>query len=254
MDGIWAGVRERVLAVRDAPHWREVFGADWLGTHGHGFRLEPVLTEAEVAAVERRLGAELPAEYRAFLRQVGAGGAGPDYGLFPRRPPAPDAEPGQAGPPFRPEATAELDAHEAREPRAADYDDGDGGDGGDALRRAYAAWERRRDQLEAALTEGTLYLGERGCAYSNLLVVTGPERGTVWEDVRAVGEGCGPCGAGAGTGSPSPSGTSAGWSTRSGRPPRGGAATARSAPRGSAPTGRPGGGRPGRAASGRRTR
>jgi hypothetical protein len=79
----WAGVRERVLTLREAPRWWAVFGAE----HGHCFELLPVLNGEQVRAVERRLGTELPEEYRAFLLEVGAGGAGPDYGLFPIRPP-----------------------------------------------------------------------------------------------------------------------------------------------------------------------
>ncbi|MBB5104771.1 SMI1/KNR4 family protein [Streptomyces spectabilis] len=188
MDGVWAGARERVLAVRERPHWREVFGADWPGGHGHGFRLEPVLTEPEVRAVEQGLGVELPGEYRDFLLQVGAGGAGPDYGLFGHRVTGPDAEPGSGACalPFRPEATDELDGHEGAEPRPDDYADDE------ALRRDHAAWQARHDTLHASLTDGTLCLSHQGCGYYTLLAVTGPERGTLWDDVRAVGEGVQP--------------------------------------------------------------
>ena len=52
------------------------FGAD-----AHGYRLNPPLTEPEAVAVERWLGVTLPAEYRAFVTQVGDGGAGPGYGV-----------------------------------------------------------------------------------------------------------------------------------------------------------------------------
>ncbi|MDW6058250.1 SMI1/KNR4 family protein [Streptomyces sp. FXJ1.4098] len=92
MGGTWAGVRERVLALRKAPRWWAVFGADF-PDHGHNFELLPVLTEEQLGAVERRLGTELPEEYRTFLLEVGAGGAGPYYGLFPMKPPAPTPRP-----------------------------------------------------------------------------------------------------------------------------------------------------------------
>lgn len=174
----WAGVRERVLALRKAPRWQEVFGADFHG-YGHKFELLPVLTEEQLQAVERRLGTELPEEYRTFLLEVGAGGAGPDYGLFPMNPPAT----GRCTLPFRPELTAELDEHEYTEPQRADYPD----EG--AFAAAHAGWTARSNELYDALTEGTLCIGEQGCAYYSLLVVTGPQRGTVWDDVRAVGEG-----------------------------------------------------------------
>ncbi|MET9108254.1 SMI1/KNR4 family protein [Streptomyces zhihengii] len=179
---MWAGVRERVLALRDAPHWRKVFGAD---RTGHGFSLLPALTPDELAAAEAHLGVTLPHEYRTFLLEVGAGGAGPDYGLFPIRPPAPGAPPAdrQAARPFRPELAALVDAHALDEPRPAGHPDDE------AFRAAHAAWRTREDALDDALVDGTLHIGDRGCAYYSVLVVGGPHSGTVWEDVRAVGEG-----------------------------------------------------------------
>lgn len=179
MGGTWAGVRERVLALREAPRRQAVFGAEAAHDGGHRFALLPVLTETEVRAVERRLAVRLPEEYRTFLLEVGAGGAGPDYGLFPPKPPGPDARPAPE-PVFRPGLTAEL---ESTEPERADYDDED------AFTAAWHAWDVRRDELHDALTEGTLCVGHQGCGYYNLLVLDGPHAGTVWEDVRAVGEG-----------------------------------------------------------------
>ncbi|MEU8060684.1 SMI1/KNR4 family protein [Microbispora bryophytorum] len=185
MAGTWAGVRERVLALREAPHWRTVFGADFLSS-GHKFELLPVLTEEQVHMVERRLGVELPEEYRTFLLEVGAGGAGPDYGLFPVVPAGPGTRPAgrRCALLFRPELTAEFDEHVWRaEPQRADYSD----DG--AFAAAYASWDDRAEELENALTDGTLRISDQGCAYFTLLVVTGAHRGTVWDDVRGVGEG-----------------------------------------------------------------
>ncbi|MFD7713208.1 SMI1/KNR4 family protein [Streptomyces sp. NPDC059785] len=73
----WAGVRERVAALSVAPANKEVFGF-----RGHGWVLEDPLAEDELAELEAQVGARLPAEYREFLAQVGAG---PAYGLFPVR-------------------------------------------------------------------------------------------------------------------------------------------------------------------------
>lgn len=189
MGGTWAGVRERVLALRNAPHWRVVFGADF-HDHGHKFQLHPVLTEEQLRAVERRFETELPEEYRTFLLQVGAGGAGPDYGLFPMKPSAPGAlsATGRCALPFHPGLTAELDQHACAEPQRADYPDDD------AFAAAHTPWEARHEELYDALTEGTLCISSQGCAYYSLLVVTGPHRGTLWEDVRTVGEGVVPVG------------------------------------------------------------
>lgn len=66
----------RALAAADRPLRR--FGA----AH-HRYQLAPPLPAAELAAVERRLGAPLPDDVRAFAGEVAAGGAGPYYGLVP---------------------------------------------------------------------------------------------------------------------------------------------------------------------------
>ncbi|MFJ5121733.1 SMI1/KNR4 family protein [Kitasatospora sp. NPDC088548] len=73
-DQLWVGVRERVqtLAGASVTGPRPVFGAI-----GHQFRLEPVLSPAELAELEAQIGVRLPQEYRTFLLTVGAGGAGP---------------------------------------------------------------------------------------------------------------------------------------------------------------------------------
>lgn len=76
-EDLWAGVRERVLALRDRPGSTSVFGAG-----GHGFRLGPVMEAEQVQALETALGVGLPSQYRSFLLHVGAGGAGPHYGLM----------------------------------------------------------------------------------------------------------------------------------------------------------------------------
>ncbi|WP_150186015.1 SMI1/KNR4 family protein [Streptomyces venezuelae] len=196
MGGVWAGVRERVLALRDAPNRRAVFGA-YFKQSGHEFELRPVLTEEQVAAVERQGGVRFPEEYRTFLLEVGAGGAGPDYGLFTIDPPEPGAPPGTDPRPgtaaestpaeFRPERTAEWEEHQAAEPYRSAYGDSD--EEAARFRADYTAWDKRDDELLDSLTEGALYVSEQGCAYYTLLAMTGPERGTMWQDVRAVGEG-----------------------------------------------------------------
>ncbi|NUT01948.1 MAG: SMI1/KNR4 family protein, partial [Hamadaea sp.] len=53
------------------------------GARRHRHQLGPVLTEADVTRFEAEHGIVLPDTYRAFLLEVGNGGAGPDYGLFP---------------------------------------------------------------------------------------------------------------------------------------------------------------------------
>ncbi|WP_031069681.1 SMI1/KNR4 family protein [Streptomyces sp. NRRL WC-3742] len=183
----WSGVRERVLALRKAPGAAKVFGAN-----GHGFRLDPPLSEAEVAEAERQFGVSFPPAYRTFLLEVAAGGAGPDYGLYPLRRDdqgwhwvalgdTREVNP-LLGRPFPSEAerarrTEELDA---REPREEDFPDED------AYRAAFRAWDDEWEPLNEAMTAGAVCLGHQGCGYFTWLAVTGPDSGTLWNDLRAA--------------------------------------------------------------------
>ncbi|MFE0508673.1 SMI1/KNR4 family protein [Streptomyces sp. NPDC058964] len=194
----WAGVRERVRRLAEHPGNAGVFGAG-----GHGFRLGPVMDEEQLRSLEADLGVGLPPQYRSFLRHVGAGGAGPDYGLM--TPVSGDggwqwrgvglAFAGQptaaafAGQPFVAETLqGELDAIEAQEPQA------DAFAADEAFRRAYTAWNARYDELYEAQEAGAVFLSEQGCGYASLLVVTGPHRGAIWEDLRPADGGIVPTG------------------------------------------------------------
>ncbi|WP_406114444.1 SMI1/KNR4 family protein [Streptomyces sp. NBC_01014] len=194
----WTGVRERVLQLAEHPGAERVFGAQ-----GHGFRLGPVMSEGQLQALEADLGVGLPAQYRSFLLHVAGGGAGPDYGLmtpalseggwqwrgigltFSAQP----TTAAFAGRPFVAEALqGELAALEAQEPEkdafAADEE----------FRRAYTAWDTRYDELYDAQEAGAVFLSEQGCGYVSLLVMTGPHRGAIWEDLRPMDRGIEPTG------------------------------------------------------------
>ncbi|MGW7264558.1 SMI1/KNR4 family protein [Streptomyces sp. NPDC054842] len=197
-EDIWAGVRKRVLRLGEHPEADRVFGA-----RGHGFRLTPFLSEGELRSLEEELGTGLPAQYRSFLMSVGGGGAGPDYGLM--TPVVGDdgwqwrgvglAYPGQpttaefAGRPFAAEALqSELDLLEAQEPAQ------DAFPSEDAFRRAHADWDARYEKLSDDQEAGAVFLSEQGCGYTSLLVMTGPHRGAIWEDLRPADGGIQPSG------------------------------------------------------------
>ncbi|HSD88650.1 MAG TPA: SMI1/KNR4 family protein [Kofleriaceae bacterium] len=52
------------------------------GAAQHRYELAPPLSEAELASVDERLGAELPEDYVDYVTRFSAGGVGPYYGLL----------------------------------------------------------------------------------------------------------------------------------------------------------------------------
>ena len=110
-----------------------------------GCKLKAPANVASILELERKHELELPAEYRAFLLEVGNGGAGPPaYGLYDIDTAFAERRKGiyTLADPFEPP----LSGH--------DYVD--------------------------LTAPGMLLLGTHGCAYYDGLVVSGPERGQVW--------------------------------------------------------------------------
>ncbi|MGN9760733.1 SMI1/KNR4 family protein [Streptomyces sp. SD31] len=186
----WRGVRGRVEALARADKAREVFGA-W-GRYrgaGHRFRLADPLSEAEVAEAEAQWGVSLPVDYRAFLLEVGAGGAGPGYGLTVlSRTPAGWlwSDPGggtvheRLRSPFPGvEESLRVQAeHERKEPVEPDFEDQA------AFHEAYRVWLEEDERLFDWFASGAVCLSHEGCGYFHWLVVSGPQRGQVWLDER----------------------------------------------------------------------
>ncbi|MFJ8107522.1 SMI1/KNR4 family protein [Streptomyces sp. NPDC096132] len=187
---IWGGVRERVEALARADKAREVFGAwDRYGVVGHHFRLADPLSEAEVTEAEAQWGVSLPVDYRAFLLEVGAGGAGPGYGLTVLsrgdagwlwsdpgggtvherlRFPFPGGE----------ESRRVQAEHEGKEPVESDFEDEA------AFRVAYRAWLDEDERLFDWFSSGAVCLSHEGCGCFHWLVVSGAQQGRVWLDDR----------------------------------------------------------------------
>jgi hypothetical protein len=75
---LWATARDAVRALAAADPALRRFGAPV-----HRYELAPPLDAAAVAGLERRLGAPLPDDLREMVTELGAGGAGPGYGIVP---------------------------------------------------------------------------------------------------------------------------------------------------------------------------
>ncbi|AVH58174.1 MULTISPECIES: SMI1/KNR4 family protein [Streptomyces] len=190
-DSVWVGVRERVQALGGVGAGDRVFGG-----LGHKFFLEDPLTAAQLADLEACMGVTLPEEYRGFLRHVGAGGAGPSYGVFPVRlvqgrwrwegDGADLADLSRLAEPFPregadPEAVRELLAEQPEEEDFEEIEDFD-----DAME----AWDERWETVmwSSDRTVGAIVISHIGCAARQWLVISGPERGRIWSDNRVDDE------------------------------------------------------------------
>ncbi len=164
----------------------EVFGAA-----AHEYTLNPPLSEIEIASVESKYRCRLPEEYRAFLLNIGNGGAGPFYGLFPLG--MQDDNFGlcswEAGyllgdlsAPFRFNAAWNASPEFLGQQPQPDENTSEEDEN--------RMWEEWDEKLEAEywapeIMDGAIPICDEGCALRDWLVVTGPLAGTVWKDYRS---------------------------------------------------------------------
>ena len=155
------------------------------GSEAHQFRLGPTLTDDCIISFEREHGVVLPPDYRAFLGHCGNGGAGPYYGLFPlgqrddigvqlQRWYEDDGSVGRLAEPFPHTEPWNFPEQQLVPP---DFSN----------ELLEDAWHEQRDAVYWApdLMNGAFPICHQGCAYRNILVVTGTERGRIWLDARA---------------------------------------------------------------------
>lgn len=184
----WGGVRQRVAAVGAERSSGAVFGS-----LGHNWVLDSPLTEDALAELGSQIGVRLPDDYRSFLTCVGAGGAGPAYGLFPVRrvqgrwrwegDGAELADLALLAQPFpdRGPDSEVLDALLAVRPEEEDFEEIEDFDD------ASEAWDERWEALMFApeRTAGAIVVSHLGCAQREWLIISGTHRGTIWSDCRA---------------------------------------------------------------------
>jgi uncharacterized protein (TIGR02996 family) len=124
------------------------------GARGHKYVLVPPLAEADLLALERRLGFLLPAEYRAFLLRVCNGKMGPSYGL----------------------ESIDLAADIGKLTQPCPLTDADAAA---ALKAMQTGDMDELPDLDHGL-QGTLFLANHGGGGYSFLVLSGQQRGKVW--------------------------------------------------------------------------
>jgi hypothetical protein len=152
------------------------------GYEGHRFRRFACLSLTELADHEAQLRGRPPDHYRSHLVEVGNGGAGPGYGLFPLRARGSTALSarrtddlrGDPAASFPHDSAWNMPQHELVPPPGL----------GEA---EYARWNREHDARYFApeFLNGTVPIAHLGCAMWVLLVLNGRHAGEVWLDDRA---------------------------------------------------------------------
>ena len=156
------------------------------GSSVHCYQLNAPLSEVELGEFEVAHALILPEPYRTFISELGNGGAGPFYGLFPLG--FFDATGGplerwKEGDGFAGDLSKVFPHREPWNVSDAWFEHSghfENDDEEDAWIRAF-----ENEVWNPELVNGAFPICHEGCAIRNLLVVTGPERGNVWTDDRA---------------------------------------------------------------------
>ena len=151
----------------------KIFGSDF-----HLYKINPVLSEKEIITFEIKHKIKLPLDFRKFLMEIGNGGAGPYYGVFPlgeydegtwRE------DGGFVGVLSEPFPYTSDWNEEPDFPNEEDYDDEE------EFEKDYLAVQ---ESYWKSLN-GAIPICHQGCANRNWLIISGPERGKVWLDELA---------------------------------------------------------------------
>lgn len=181
-----AEIHERLNRLRRRDRKHRVFGSA-----AHDFRLNRPIDVRTIASFEQHHGIALPEDYRLFITEIGNGGAGPAYGLFPfgRHDDSVGLCPwdgsdlvGDFGSPFPHSEAWNLEK--------SFWDDVPQIPDGMPLEeetRLWDEWDRidREHYWNPALVNGAIPICHLGCALRQWLIVNGDQRGYVWNDFRA---------------------------------------------------------------------
>lgn len=158
-----ASIRELVRRASIADPSCNIFGSE-----KHRYQLNPPVSLEEVRRFEERYHLHLPEEYVFFLTEVGNGGAGPYYGLYPLEKievyteylesyTEKEAE----------EYPAFIDKSLTPEAWAA------------RMKEAEACGNEEYDAIMKKVCAGLIVIGTQGCTYDNLLLCKGSENGNI---------------------------------------------------------------------------
>ena len=164
----------------------------------HVYKLNPSLRVDDFNEIEEKYNCSFPDDYKYFITSIGNGGAGPFYGVFPIEQQDDNDDMcswehgyliGDLSKPFT--HTEEWNLPNSFWQNEPDPEQCETEEQEDEL---WAAWDK---ELEAKywaphIMNGAIPICHQGCAVRTWLVVTGPMKGTVWDDFRCDNEGIKP--------------------------------------------------------------
>lgn len=178
-------IRAKLDALKAADQRCRIFGAQ-----DHRYVLGDPLSDEEMGGICAANGLKLPEDYAAFLRCIGNGGAGPDYGVHSL----------QQSLSLRGRAAGDVEFphREAWQPlfgghtweslsRSGQLDDYMNRPVAEAEQEQYRQWED--DYFSDRHTQGTLQVSHVGCGHETLLVLNGWAAGQIWTDSRCASAG-----------------------------------------------------------------
>lgn len=158
------------------------------GSAKHDYKLNAPVRVSTVDEFEARHGITLPGDYRRFITEIGNGGAGPYYGLFPFG----ELEDGlsweesklvgDVSQPF-----PHLEAWNLPVSFWEQFPDISPDTPLEEEERLLAAWDKAEleQYFNPAIVNGAIPICHLGCGLRQWLVVKGEQKGFVWNDFRA---------------------------------------------------------------------
>jgi hypothetical protein len=181
-----AAILDALQALDRLDRGRSIFGSI-----GHHYKLNPPLAQTVVKEFEREHKINLPEDYRYFITEIGNGGAGPYYGLFPFG--MQDDGHGVSkwdGKCLVGDVSADFPHSTAWNPAETFWQKRPHIPSDVSPTEEERLWEEWDQALEEQywnprIMNGAFPICHRGCALRQWLVVQGPRRDTVWGDNRA---------------------------------------------------------------------
>jgi hypothetical protein len=157
-------IKEKVAALKERDKKLKLFGA-WQ----HQYTFNAAATIEQVQAFESEHQLTLPEDYKAFITQIGNGGAGPYYGLRPL----------QHYNAHYIHHEVELTTTRLKDPFPSHY------------------WLSEKEtfitkEIVQESARGTISICEEGDGYNHLIVLSGKEKGNIWFDGCVSNQGMAP--------------------------------------------------------------